>query len=146
VERRTFIKRCCLAGISLPSASLALQSCASIYYANATKNENMLTIQKSEFKRVVRDKERIRQFVLLNPNVLGFPICLYRHTDEVYSASLMQCTHQGCELSVGGGIYSCPCHGSEFSVDGKVLEGPADKDLRQFKTTIDNTNIYVHLV
>ena len=105
----------------------------------------MLTIPKSEFIHVKREKERWRQFVLLNTKGLGFPICLYRHKEDVYSASLLQCTHQGCELSVGGGIYSCPCHGSEFSVDGKVLEGPADKDLKQFKTSFDHDNIYVQL-
>ena len=44
---------------------------------------------------------------------------------------------------MGGGIYTCPCHGSEFSVKGKVLEGPADKDLKIFKTETDNENIYI---
>ncbi len=57
----------------------------------------------------------------------------------------MKCTHRGCELNVGGGIYSCPCHGSEFDNKGNLLEGPADQDLKTFKTSINNENIYIDL-
>lgn len=35
------------------------------------------------------------------------------------------CTHMGCILDLSGNKLLCPCHGSEFSLDGKVLEGPA---------------------
>ena len=76
---------------------------------------------------------------------MGFPICLYKTNEGKYIASLLKCTHNGCELNVGGGIYSCPCHGSEFSITGKVMEGPADRDLKTFKTETDHENIYVYL-
>jgi cytochrome b6-f complex iron-sulfur subunit len=65
--------------------------------------------------------------------------------EDNYVALLLKCTHRGCELNAGGGIYSCPCHGSEFSSTGKVLEGPADKDLETFITNTDDENIYIHL-
>ena len=74
-----------------------------------------------------------------------FPICLYKTKEDHYNASLLKCTHRGCELNVGGGIYSCPCHGSEFSIKGAVLEGPAEKDLKTFKIDTDNENIYIYL-
>lgn len=42
------------------------------------------------------------------------------------------CTHMGCELNWNSAERSldCPCHGSRFSYEGKVLEGPAVKPLR----------------
>ncbi len=131
--------------LAIPTASIFLSSCASIYYAEVKRDENTLIVSKSEFIEVKKDKESYRKYVLLNIPELGFPISLYRKTDEKYIASLLKCTHRGCELNVGGGIYSCPCHGSEFSIEGQVLEGPAEENLTLFKTDSDNENIYVYL-
>jgi len=77
-------------------------------------------------------------------NQTGFGSILYR-IKENYYASLLKCTHRGCELNVGGGIYSCPCHGSEFTVKGKVLEGPAEENLKTYKTKTDHEKIYIYL-
>ncbi len=41
------------------------------------------------------------------------------------------CTHLGCELSYNStdNTWDCPCHGSRFTFDGKVIEAPAVKDI-----------------
>jgi len=145
MERKKFIKNCCYTVIGLPLIGSALQSCGSLYYASSQLRENKLVVAKTEFWKVKNDKKVSRKFVLIKTDVSQFPICLYKLKEDEYVASLLRCTHRSCELNVGGGIYSCPCHGSEFSISGKVIEGPAIDDLKTYRTDSDNENIYIEL-
>ena len=46
------------------------------------------------------------------------------------------CTHEGCTITgAQGSDYVCPCHGSRYSRDGRVIGGPAMANLRQYSTT-----------
>lgn len=144
MERRKFIKNCCFTSVGIALTGSVLQSCGSIYYATANRKGNRYVIAKSEFLKNENSTET-RPFVLIKSEDSEFPICVYKIEENTYVASLLKCTHRACELNVGGGIYSCPCHGSEFSIKGKVLEGPAEEDLKTFKIETDNENIYVIL-
>lgn len=41
-----------------------------------------------------------------------------------------RCAHMGCRLEWNGeeGSFDCPCHGSRFDEDGRVLDNPSKKD------------------
>lgn len=145
MERRKFIKNCSYTAVGIPMMGITLQSCGSIYYATTSQSDTGLTISKSEFWELKKDKKIERKFVMIQSNYTKFPICLYKVKEDQFVASLLKCTHRGCELNVGGGIYSCPCHGSEFTIEGKVLEGPANEDLQTFLTKSDNDNIYISI-
>jgi Rieske Fe-S protein len=53
------------------------------------------------------------------------------------------CTHQGCDVNkIDGGVISCPCHGSQFSIeDGSVKGGPAPKGLPETSVKVDGKNV-----
>ena len=52
---------------------------------------------------------------------------VYRDHDGAVHAVSLRCTHLGCLLRFNSAetSWDCPCHGSRFDVDGRVLEGPA---------------------
>lgn len=145
MERRKFIAHCCQTAIGIPVAASLLASCGTMYYAQVTTEADKLVVAKTEFTTLKRGKQASHKFVLLKTPQTSFPICLYHFEGDRYVASLLQCTHRGCELNVGGGIYTCPCHGSEFSTEGKLLEGPADQDLKTFIVKTDHEHIYIYL-
>ena len=55
----------------------------------------------------------------------------YKDEDSNLHLVNTTCTHMGCELNWNNAetSWDCPCHGSRFSVDGDILEGPAVKPL-----------------
>jgi len=144
MDRKDFIKICCFATVGVSSTAV-LSSCGALYYAKSERRGSRLIVSRSEFVEVRGKKRLDRSFVLLAVDGVRDPICVYQLEENRYQASLLKCTHRGCTLNVGGGIYSCPCHGSEFSVSGEVLNGPADRSLKVFQTEVDDENIYVTL-
>lgn len=57
-------------------------------------------------------------------------LALLRDAGGLYALSLV-CTHLGCTVTVTAGELACPCHGSIFDRQGRVLKGPADQSLRR---------------
>jgi cytochrome b6-f complex iron-sulfur subunit len=48
------------------------------------------------------------------------------------------CTHAGCLVKYDEkkNIFSCPCHGGQFSTDGEVIGGPPPRDLDQHQVKV----------
>ena len=65
----------------------------------------------------------------------GQRVAAYRDDKGDLFLSDSTCTHLGCELEYNDSdrSFDCPCHGSRFNYDGKVLEGAATSDLKKIK-------------
>ena len=55
------------------------------------------------------------------------------------------CTHLGCHYDWYSQAkkFICPCHGSVFSMEGKVLGGPAPRALDTLPYKIENGDLYI---
>lgn len=68
----------------------------------------------------------------------------YVDESEILHLVDAECTHLGCIVHWNNDekSWDCPCHGSRFSFDGKVLNGPANTDLPHY----DEVNKKTHSV
>ena len=145
MNRKDFLKTCgfgCLAtitGISL------LQSCSTSQILSKEIKGSDILVPVSNFETVSNGKTEYKKYVIIQNEILQFPICVYRFNETEYKALLMKCTHQGAELQVYGDKLQCAAHGSEFSNIGTVESGPANTDLRNFPITIENNILKISL-
>ena len=51
------------------------------------------------------------------------------HSEDGFSALSLTCTHLGCTVEQNADGFICPCHGSHFDENGKLLHGPAAQPL-----------------
>lgn len=65
--------------------------------------------------------------------VKGRRCAVYRDADGTVQAVSARCTHLGCLVAFNDAekSWECPCHGSRFSPEGAVLEGPAVRPLER---------------
>jgi Rieske Fe-S protein len=145
MNRRIFTKNVCLMCLGTAVAPSMLSGCQATHYATGVFERNGIALSKTEFIYVKNDQTQYRSYIIVRNDQLQFPIYLYRFSDEQYSAVLMKCTHQGGELNASGDHLHCPSHGSEFDNYGNMTQGPAEKNLRSFKVSIDTEKLLIDL-
>jgi cytochrome b6-f complex iron-sulfur subunit len=73
------------------------------------------------------------------------PIYVARTAPDTWVALHARCTHRGCQPEPVAGRMVCPCHGSEFSMEGEVLEGPAEHPLARFRVALQDGSLRVQI-
>lgn len=70
---------------------------------------------------------------------------IVRHRDGRITAYSPSCTHLGCAYrwDPEPRHFLCPCHGSRFAMDGRVLEGPATRPLDQYEIKLAGTRVWL---
>lgn len=55
------------------------------------------------------------------------------------------CTHSGCtvEFSSTSNNLPCPCHGSKFTIDGAVINGPATSALKKYTAKLSGNSLTI---
>jgi cytochrome b6-f complex iron-sulfur subunit len=72
------------------------------------------------------------------------PAVLFQ-TEHGFSALSLSCAHLGCTVEQDVDSFVCPCHGSVFDADGKLLHGPAAKPLASLRiVTSEDGRLILH--
>jgi len=81
----------------------------------------------------------------LKIQIAGNPVLVIRDPAQknTLRAVGQTCTHAGClvDWNAEEKKLECPCHDSEFSIDGKVLQGPAKKALPIYPAKLENNTV-----
>jgi nitrite reductase/ring-hydroxylating ferredoxin subunit len=113
LARRSFLASC---GACLLCSVTSLTGCR----AGETKVRSPIGLGKASsvpYGRSYRQTERL---------------VLVRDQSGIAAGSLL-CTHATCLLEATQSELICPCHGSRFSLDGIVLQGPAERNLPWYR-------------
>ncbi|WP_462254664.1 Rieske (2Fe-2S) protein [Ferruginibacter sp.] len=142
MDRKDFIKSC---GFACIGGGAFLQSCNSTKLLSGKIAGDDIIIPVTDFETKNGNNIYFKKYIVVQNEILQYPICVYRKNENEYTALWMRCTHQGTELQVFGDKLQCPAHGSEFDNIGGVQNGPADAKLRTFPVTIENNQLKISL-
>lgn len=70
------------------------------------------------------------------------PIIVTRDDTDFFAVTA-ECTHAGCLIPAfgSGKTSTCPCHGSRFGHDGRVIRGPASAPLPRYDVLTDEPGV-----
>ncbi len=81
------------------------------------------------------------------PDQVG-PLIVVRIDATRYAATALKCTHGGAELEYEPTAQRLRCVSfghSQFGLDGKLLEGPADRPIRRFPTRLEGNTLVIEV-
>ncbi|HMT12522.1 MAG TPA: ubiquinol-cytochrome c reductase iron-sulfur subunit [Ignavibacteria bacterium] len=135
ISRRDFIKRSAVGVIaggailsSLDLTALANSPAARGVFKNAGDDTVVKLADNSALTKVGGSVKISDEMMLI------------RKSESTFITVRTICTHKGCDVELEGDKFVCPCHGSEFTIDGTVTQGPATKNLKIFETIFDSGN------
>ena len=71
-----------------------------------------------------------------------------RLSDAEFTVLSRICTHRQCTVAYDGieNTMACPCHGSEYDVNGNVINGPASRPLKKYQVDYRSGDDFMNIV
>jgi len=132
VTRRTVLQTAAIAGVGVATAG-ALAACST----DSGGDSGGGAASGAAGDSVATADVPVGSGVIVGDTVFTQPVA------GEFAAFSTTCPHNQCPVNaVKGAVISCPCHGSEFSIeDGSVIQGPAKKGLTAQTVAVDGTDV-----
>ncbi len=123
IDRRDFVAVCAL---SLLTPMLG--ACASLQALPVPMEGGRIRLRLSDHPALAQPGGSIK----IQPNGAKDPLYVLALPAAEFAVLSPICSHRGCTVDIKGPSLVCPCHGSTYDREGRVLRGPAERPLDRF--------------
>ncbi|HEX7256981.1 MAG TPA: FAD-dependent oxidoreductase [Nitrososphaeraceae archaeon] len=97
---------------------------------NGNSSSTSVQTNKTRTFSSIKDELSVEQGMIIQENS-DEPIAVYKDRDGILHTFSAKCTHMGCTVIWNSleKSFDCPCHGSRFYNNGKVINAPANNSL-----------------
>lgn len=154
--RRTFLKYVTFGTATSFVAGKLWQREVLAYCENLPGQKNaVFKIKLSDYPALLSENGSVR--LGINPVISEdplddgryYPLIITRDGFNNFYVLDSECRHARCVLPAYDGeafVIHCPCHGSEYAVDGSVTQGPAQQPLYRYTSEYDGDNtLTIHI-
>lgn len=142
MHRKDFIKGSCGVCLALGSGFLTsalLSACKTpLGVIKSVASNDIVSIPLAEF-----DKS---DYKIIRVSNYDYDLAIQKNKDGTFSTLLLKCSHANQPLTKTGNNYYCTAHGSQFTHEGVVTKGPADRNLTQLATNVAGDLVKIQLI
>ena len=135
IDRREFVER----SVAAVLGASVLSACASLVTRTVTPVDGALRLALTHYPELTADGGSLKVL----PKGAQDPIYVLALGDRRYAALSPICTHLGCTVEIEEGRLVCPCHGSNYDREGRVLRGPAERPLGRYRAELTSDDVLV---
>lgn len=148
-DRRTFFLSAIYGVWGLITAAIAIPASVYLLLPPSTRKRadwvevgDLSGLKLREPEEVVFRRKRVDGWKVVSEKTSTW---LVKLADNEVVAYTPQCTHLGCayHYEASSKDFICPCHTSAFSIDGKVLTGPAPRPLDRYSVKLEGGKVFV---
>ena len=139
ISRRLFCKGIAASPFLPVMTTLGTLGCASAPVYHGALVNGRIAVLRDELDR----NNNERKVFVVETSELEYPILIVQKGADKAHALSVECTHQGCHVRPSKNSFVCPCHGSTFDLEGRVIHGPAKAPLQRFEVEVTASGIEV---
>ncbi len=139
MERRHFFRNFAIGGSLLLTAPVLFNSCSNDDDNGGDNNNNNTGITVDLNSAEYAALKTVGGFAYKGD------IIIIRSSDAVYIALSKLCTHSQCTVTYNSSTQDipCPCHGSKFTKEGAVVNGPATSPLKKYDVKLNGNTLTI---
>lgn len=135
IGRRQFVER----SIGAMLGAALLSGCASLVTRTVTPVDGTLRLALVRYPELTAEGGSLKVL----PKGASDPIYVLSLGNRQFAAVSPICTHLGCTVEIEQSRLVCPCHGSTYDREGRVVRGPAEQALTRYRAAVTSDDVLV---